>query len=131
MNNLKKYSEYIKENQPFDAYPGPPVVTRPGEWLKFLYPDHKTEPHSAQGYGFSFPYKDQGHPITRWSGDGRGQIGIKGGPQSGKIGGEFDNDFRPGGEVERELDTEEEMISYNDNEKRNRKLDLLKTINEI
>lgn len=131
MKNIKRYNEYIKENLPFDAYPGPPVITKPGEWLQFLYPDDTAAPHAPHGYGFSFPYDDQGNPITRWSGDGRGQIGIKGGPQSGKIGGEFDNDFRAGGEVERNLDKEKDMISYNDNEEKERKLDLLKTVNEL
>ncbi|MFW6233526.1 MAG: hypothetical protein ACOC3Z_02600 [Nanoarchaeota archaeon] len=134
---IKRFKQ-LNEELPFDSYPGPPVIVKPGAWNNLLSPDDGyydyDTPAGSQGYEFSFPYNQNKPHITRWSGDGRGKIGIKGGPQSGKIGGEFDNDFVPGGSLSRKLPTSAEKIPQQEVGRTPRKqkiLNFLQYLNEI
>lgn len=104
---IKTYKEFLKEG----AYPGPNLITNPGQWTYLMYPSKSdVDPKGKRGQSFSYPYDDTNGPnITRWSGDGKGKLGIKGGNQGGKIGGEFDNDFSPGGEVKRNMSSSEDI----------------------
>ena len=133
MKNLKSYKLFT-ESLPFDAYPGPSVISQPADWLPFLYPEDK-DSMAKYGYGFSFPYNVNGPYITRWSGDGQGQLGIKGGVNGGKIGGEFDTDFRPGGEIKRDIEPNQEQpqinIPHKASPEKQRILSFLQLLNEI
>ena len=134
---IKKYTEYIKEELPFDSYPGPSLIAKPYDWVNPLYPDDsEMEDTEDDGrYNFSYPHSKNGPDITRWSGDNRGQLRLhddKYGENSAKIGGEFDSDgFSPGGEIERNLDSNEKPeIERSNTEDKERVLNFLKQINE-
>jgi hypothetical protein len=134
---IKKIKTYklFTESLPFDSYPGPPVISKPSDYINFLYADdNEVEPISKYGQGFSFPYDTEGPAITRFSGDGKGKIGIKGGPQGGRIGGGFDTNFSPGGEIERDMSDSESVptpINSDNSPEKERMLDFLKLINEV
>lgn len=104
---IKDYNRFLNEELPFDSYPGPPLIAKPADYINYLYPGDDEldddDEDTIHGYGFSFPYYKNGPWITRWSGDNQGQIGINGGNQGGRIGGEFDIDFSPGGSIDRKI----------------------------
>jgi hypothetical protein len=122
MSKIKRYSEYeyIREDLPFDSYPGPSLIAKPYDWVNPLYPkDDEVEDDGK--YSFSYPHSKNGPDITRWSGDNRAQLRLhddKYGENSAKIGGEFDSDgFSPGGEIERNLDDDfKDIENYEDDE---------------
>jgi hypothetical protein len=114
---MKTFKQFIKEDLPFDSYPGPGIKNNsPANYINSLYPkdddlDHDEEEDAKHGYGFSFPYYKNGPFITRFSGDNTGQIGIRGGVNGGRIGGEFDLEFSPGGEIKNNI-PEEDPSTY-------------------
>jgi hypothetical protein len=118
---IKRYNEFIlNEELPFDSYPGPPVTTQGADYINYLLPDdsdvsNKVNPH------FSYPRKKNGPDITRWSGDNNQQLGIKGGANSGRIGGEFSTDFHPGGSVKKNISEPKDNSIHNDKAEKERK----------
>lgn len=135
---IKKFYQYIKEELPFDSYPGAPLIAKPADYVNALYPsedelDNKDR-DAIHGYGFSFPYYKNGPFITRWNGDNVNKLGIKGGQNGGRISGEYDSQFKPGGEIKKNLskDNVPEYVNRGDkkSERRKRILNYLQQLNK-